>query len=549
MERGNRLMAGDRRFTRIPPESTGDRVRVKHSLDVLYNTRTNVIAEDSRIRFTTSGIVGTVIRHRVDTATTGLITVNIDKNVVDSNASPQQSENIVALDSATQLAKVAGGDPIDVFANVTTVVGYDDQYNGLFVDRKGAAAIRFGEGEATLDSFGKLRVSNAQIQGDYAFPQGVDTRLWTVNEQGSATITHDAALRAVVLTNTPADGDLAQYTSDQYHHYVPGVGQTTIMTVALGDTGKTGLDRSWGYFDDANGTFFRDNDGLEVVVRSSVTGTVEETVIAQTDWNKDTLDGSSDINNPSNVALDKTADNIYWFDMQWLGAGRIRFGVYINGERLIVHEYYHGNRFPYPNMQTGSLPVRVEQRNTAVVGSTSQMKFWCAGVLIEADIDITNLGTNFSVEVAGTTSGAGETFIGAARPVGLWPSGDVVHNLFFPKTIGCGAWDSTAGTAAFVKVSIYQSGFISGGDWIQKANTLFETNLNGTIAVPGLKIVEYFVNASHTADVSKTFANAQNAIKNKADGTQQIFYFTAQKLVGANDISVQASVSAKDVPN
>jgi hypothetical protein len=486
---------------------------------------------------------------REDTATSGLISINLDSANRDKNTLPQQGENIQRLPGNTQLAKVAPGDPIDVYASVGTLVGYNDQYNGLLIDNKGAAAIRFGEGEATLDAFGGLRVSNSSVQGDYFFPQGVNTRLFSINAQGSATITHDANLRAVVLTNTGATGDLIQYTSDQYHHYIPGFGQTTLMTVAAGDTGKANLTRNWGYFNDDNGMMFRESNGLSAVVRSSVTGTVQETIVDQSNWNKDTFDGTSGIDNPSGVALDVTKDNIYWFDMQWLGAGRIRFGVYIAGERVIAHEYYHSNLYPYPNMQTGSLPIRIEQRNDGATGATSQLKLWCCGVLTEGNVDISQLGTNFSVEAAGITSGTTETLIGGTRPIAVHPSGDINHNLYFPKDIFVGAWDSTAGAAAFVKIGVYGGGEIAGGSWDQKPGTLFESNTTGTVGTPGLKIAEYFVNATQIIDTSSRFSNSQNAIKNKADGTQPLFYFTATKLVGTNDVSTQLSITFKDVPN
>jgi hypothetical protein len=124
-------MAGERRFTRIPPEGTGDRIRVQHSIDILYNSRTGVLTQGDTVFFDASTISGTIIRVREDTATSGLISINLDSANRDKNTLPQQGENIQRLPGNTQLAKVAPGDPVDVYASVGTLVGYNDQYNGL----------------------------------------------------------------------------------------------------------------------------------------------------------------------------------------------------------------------------------------------------------------------------------------------------------------------------------------------------------------------------------------------------------------------------------
>ncbi len=542
-------MAGERRYTRIPPESTGDRIQMKYSVEVGYNNRTVVFVVGEEYIFLTSGFDGRLTRIRQDTATTGSLVFTPNINSEDNNIVPVAGETI-QLEGGGNVAEVSSVNVLDLYTPVNKLVGWTDSYNGLEIDRDGSAQVRFAEGPASLDGFGKLRVSNSVSQGDYSFPQDLQSKLWSLTTASSGTVTHSAAGKYALFSTTSAAGDIAQYRTDQYHHYVPGVSQTTLMTIMSGDAGKAGVLREWGYFDDENGMGFRlDGTQLSVFVRSSVSGATTETVINQTDWADDTFDGSGDLNNPSGDTIDLTAINIYWMDIQWLGGGRIRFGIYERGLRRQVHEYYHANLFPYANMQKGSLPVTVRQENTGAPGSTSELKLVCCGVLAEGLGDLKEHGGFFSAELAGQTSGAGETYIGGVRPIATFPSGDINHNTYFPYKLRLGAWDTTANAASMVKISIYGGSTITTPTWVQKPGTEWEVDTAGTFTSPGLLVGEFFVNGVDTQDLSDAFANVQTAVRNKADGTQASFYFTATRLFGVNDVEIAISAGIRGLHN
>ena len=55
-----------------------------------------------------------------------------------------------------------------------------------------------------------------------------------------------------------------------------------------------GITRGIGMFDDDNGLFFRDNAGtLQVVCRTSASGSAVDVSVDQADWNIDTMAGGS----------------------------------------------------------------------------------------------------------------------------------------------------------------------------------------------------------------------------------------------------------------
>jgi hypothetical protein len=150
------------------------------------------------------------------------------------------------------------------------------------------------------------------------------------------------------------------------------------MTIVLSDSGKAGNLRQWGYMDDSDGLFFELNgQTLNVVVRNSTSGTVQETRIPQSQWSSNRVNGEGGTFNINNAILDVTKDNIYWIDFQWLGAGRVRFGVYINGLKIVCHEVQNTNKSPRPYMRSGSLPIRYRCENTGVTSGVSSITAFC----------------------------------------------------------------------------------------------------------------------------------------------------------------------------
>ena len=359
-----------------------------------------------------------------------------------------------------------GGNPVQ--AQVMHLADEDNPSFLAAVDQSGALYTRFAEGKPQLDSFGKLRVSGATILGDYTFKEGLLPGMFAGRRIGSATITHDDVVHCAVLANTTASGDIAAFTSNVYHHYFPGISQLAVMTVACGDAGKAGLTRRWGYFDASNGFMFAQVNGVfRCQVRSDRSGSAALIAdVAQADFNVDKLDGTG----PSGMNIALTDDNIYWIDIQWLGAGRVRFGTYYQGQRVICHEYYHEGNGGLPHSTSGSLPVCFAQANTSTTASSSEMRAWCAAVLTEASIDITTLGNNklatFSktLDVAAwVASGAPYAYVGSLSPrVNI--GNHVNRSVYFPTHLQALAWDE-AGNDVRCEVEVYVDPVLSGASW------------------------------------------------------------------------------------
>lgn len=244
--------------------------------------------------------------------------------------------------------------------------------------------IGFRDGPA-LDAFNRQRVTEIEtlFDGKLLFD---DAPLFWDDKETSGTgtsSTHSTAHAMSTMGVGTAAGTRVRQTFMRFN-YQSGKSQLVMMTGVIGDGGGgTGIIRSSGIFDDDNGVFFRDNEGVtEVVIRSSVTGSAVDNNIAQADWNLDTLDGSRSSDNPSGATLDISKVQIFVIDFEWLGSGRVRMGCVTGGTTAYVHEFLHTNINALVYMSTPNLPLRYEISNDGT-GVASTLGAICNTVISE----------------------------------------------------------------------------------------------------------------------------------------------------------------------
>jgi hypothetical protein len=507
-------MAGEKNFARIPPDSTGKRVRVKLTAQVLYTAKTPgyvwKIGEHYKLPNNNTMHVHGVYE---TSSTDGVLEVHYSKKMAYTNDTI--SGAITDPDTNAQIATVS--EVRDVFINSNHIIGYDNPEHGLDIDNTGSANVRFAEGLPQLDAFGKLRVTGATLLGEYIFANGTLPTQFSSTTESGGTIGWDNNTRALVVTTDTTASSHAATTSNTYHHYFPGSSHLFIGTFAVGDAGKANVIREWGMFDDKNGFMFKLNGTtLGVNIRSNVSGSIVDTFIAQNDWNQDVADGTG----PSQMDLDVTKDNIYWIDVQWLGAGRVRFGTYNDGQRLVLHEYYHGNTFAYPVSAMGSLPVCVYQHNTGIAASISQIRAWCMALWTESDLDVRQTASSSLKSFNVTTSSANDvyTYVGTLSPKELLPNGQPNRSLYWPTEIEASGWDTTTGAPAIFELEIYAEPIINGLSWQSIPGSTAEYDTSGTFIASGITVSQRFIQGRDALSTVDNFNNMQyGAFKNYSE--------------------------------
>jgi hypothetical protein len=254
--------------------------------------------------------------------------------------------------------------------------------------------------ESTRDNLNRLKVSVHQNIYEADFEYGVQSLRWEAFLNGSATITHLPILGGVRLSLTAAVGDVAIRQSRPYHRYQPGKTMFMASAVQFG-AAVTGQVQRVGFFDDGNGVFFEQGDpttlnpsGMGVVVRTDASGTVTNNRVTSENWAcSDSVRGS----------LDWTRIQMVWIEYAWYGAGALRWGVFIEGEPIVLHKIAYGNRAGQttPWARTGNLPVRYEQRNVTA-STAADMTHWGVSVMVEGRID-DQRGFTYSYGMAAAT--------------------------------------------------------------------------------------------------------------------------------------------------
>lgn len=241
--------------------------------------------------------------------------------------------------------------------------------------------------DATTDPFGRLRTSSPHTVLDLKQLRNSLPLFFSdvqVSGIGGATtstyLTNQAATRLAV-TSGVAGRRVRQ--SKLRGIYQTGKG-LLIETTWNFKGGATGITKSAGYFDDKNGVGLRlAGNTLYSFVRSFTSGVAVDNAVPQSSWNIDRFDGQG----ASGLLLDLTKTQIGGIDFQWLGVGRVRMALNIDGKQLYFHEYLHANRAATVYMSTPNLPIRYEIENSGTGTNNLTMDCICASIVSEGGQD------------------------------------------------------------------------------------------------------------------------------------------------------------------
>jgi hypothetical protein len=349
------------------------------------------------------------------------------------------------------------------------------------------------------DAFGRLRVSNPLTLFDSSH-RYADNNLWASSITGTAAATFSADEGLVNLTVGSASGDQIIRETIKVFSYQPGKSLLVMNTFVFG-TAKAGLRQRAGYYGAANGIYFeRDGTTNYMVERSSVTGSVVNTRVAQANWNQDPMDGTG----PSGLTLDSSKAQILYMDVEWLGLGTVRTGFIINGTFIPVHNFDHANLVTTTYITTASLPLRYEMTNTAATSGASTLKQVCSTVISEGGYELrgAQLSAGNTITSPATLTTAGTFYpivsirlkatrldaiaiLTAVSILGITNNANYKWEVVAQGTTTGGTWVS-AGTNSGVEYNITGTAFSSTGGRVL-ATGFFQGSNQGSASVDILK--------------------------------------------------------------
>jgi len=239
-----------------------------------------------------------------------------------------------------------------------------------------------------VDAFGRARVSTPLTLFDSSHRYR-DNNLWSTSNTAGGTYAFSNNEGLINLNLTTANNAEIIRETTKVFSYQPGKSLQILQTFVMQP--KTNVRQRVGYYGNNNGIYLEVLDNTAYLVeRSLSTGVMQETRVAQSNWNYDTLLGA-DTSSPSGLTLDLSKAQIMFIDVEWLGLGTVRCGFIIDGRLIHCHSFHHANYITSTYMTTASLPLRYEIKNTGVTASNTTLKQVCSTVISEGGYELRGL--------------------------------------------------------------------------------------------------------------------------------------------------------------
>lgn len=335
------------------------------------------------------------------------------------------AEAFIAPAMVSQLGRsvIVAKKPNDVYQNVNS------DYNG---------DLRISVGAANQTAFGELKVANLTPVIEELFSYNVNDRKFNTTAVGSGTATQANAM-AVVSTGTTT-GSSCLLTTKKAIRYRAGLGVlsrfTAIFTSPVsGTTQMIGI----GEDDDGFGFMYDTDQTFKILRRSSASGSIVDTKIAQADWSKDPADGTQTL-----PVIDFTKGNVFEIQIQYLGFGAIKFFIEnpASGEFVLVHVIEYSNANTEPSLAIPSLPLSIQVDNGATTSDIA-IKTASLAAFIEGQDKV--LGVDNSINNSKSGIGSTETNIITLRNRSTFNSINN-HNLIYSKLLNIATISGTKPT-------------------------------------------------------------------------------------------------------
>lgn len=268
------------------------------------------------------------------------------------------------------------------------------------------SSVSFGD-SLYFDAFQRLRVSELITLFDMKQIQGEQVLFIDEELNGTATSTYSASGSMTTLATENA-GDWIVHQTKQRFNYQSGKSHLIFMTLD-NFTSVSGVTKEIGYLNSDTNTPFnvgKDGiafcvDGTDYMLKVYKSGTIRESLSRNNgDW-YDNLDGTG----PSGVVIDFSKSNIMAVDFQWLGVGRIRVAVDVDGILVPFAVINNANQKDGVYMTSPNHSLRWEIRQTG--DTAASFDYICGSVNTEGSIN--TLGKVLSEDNGTTNISVGNT--------------------------------------------------------------------------------------------------------------------------------------------
>jgi hypothetical protein len=349
-------------------------------------------------------------------------------------------------------------------------------------------------GTTAADAFGRLRVSQPYTIFDSQHRYQENDK-WTTLTGGSATTTFNANESTLSLNVTTASGDYIYRETKRVFPYQPGKSLLALNSFTFA-SGTANRRQRIGYFGTQNGVFFEQSGTTNyLVMRSYVSGSVNETRVAQSGWNSDTFDG----NGTSARTLDPTKGNILWMDIEWLGVGDVRAGFVVDGSMVVAHTFHNENVQNTTYMTTAVLPLRQEIENLGVTAISGTARQICNTVASEGGYE----GFTRRYNMATSTTPKTLTSSGVTYPlVSIRMASGRTDSVIVPANLSVALEQTQNNKPDIIQYRVLLNPTLSGVNWQTHYNGNVQFDISATGVSGGTDIIGGYIVSDGTLSLS-----------------------------------------------
>ncbi len=419
------------------------------------------------------------------------------------------------------------------------------------------------EVEASLDAFGKLRVSMPNTLIDIRYPansvaSGANSNFLKNDLQicyktsGSYSATYEKS--KAIISGTNAGYYISQ--SRNYITYQPGK-SLLFMSSGVINPSNSAFTSRLGYFDSEfttsasyptvnNGIYFEYSSGsISVNLKND-----SVTSISQSSWNIDKMNGTGS----SGLNLDFTKTQLFVIDMEWLGVGRVRFGFYAYGRIHYCHQITNINILTAPYTNSINLPISYSLHATNVSAGSGSIRQICSTVISEGGYNPT--GKPFTVSNSQENVDSPVTVPTSEVPLLAIRGGGVnyYHQDIIPT--GISIIDTATNNNLLYRLRLYQDGNFGGSiTWSSVDNNNSVVQYAKSAAITGFsttnsKLLDqgYFYGRGTIAfnGLGDVFNNLVLQLTANIDNTSDVLILTCQK-IGQNSTEVYSTISWQEI--
>ena len=329
----------------------------------------------------------------------------------------------------------------------------------------------------------RFKVSPFQTVFFNTFQYGKETDVWDESVTGTASAAWNQYSSNIVMQVGSTAGSKIVRQTKNVMRYIPGRGATLAFAIRL-DTPVPGVRRRLGLFDENNGVYFEDNGGVySYVIRSNVTGIVQETRVFRDDWNGEKFDG----NGWTGVTADPTLQQMISINYEWYGAGLVEFNWLMKNETITSHTFENSNTNPGVWCGTPFLPIRLEIENVTGAAGTHYLYQGSNSLIQEGEPE--KLGTLLSISnsITGTTMASANTFYPI---ISLRLKSNNLTGVMLLRSLQAATDDNTN-----VYWQLLQNATLTGGTWVNHPdpNSFMQYNITQTAVSGGSDLLSGFV--------------------------------------------------------